>query len=169
VSGNVRGDLAHGRECRLLVWLAARLLESEVLHEGERSTPNKHVSGLLPAHLGVDPVERGRREHGLEPLAGKRCVLKLSVHEFDLSGTFQVLPGQSYEVRAWFERRDVQAPGGQAAGQLTASAPDLKHAIAAPDPRDLASPVEEFVGISRAAAVVLSRDLIENLAVTTCR
>jgi hypothetical protein len=40
--------------------------------------------------------------------------------------------------------------------------------ITAPDPCGLASLVDEFVGISRTAAVVLSRDLIENLAVTTC-
>jgi hypothetical protein len=39
--------------------------------------------------------------------------------------------------------------------------------IAAADPRDVASPVDEFVRISRAVAVVLSRDLIEDLAVTT--
>jgi hypothetical protein len=38
--------------------------------------------------------------------------------------------------------------------------------ITAPDPRDPASVVDEFVGISRTAAVVLGRDLIENLAVT---
>jgi hypothetical protein len=40
--------------------------------------------------------------------------------------------------------------------------------ITAPDPCDLASLVDEFVRISRAAAVVLGRDLIKNLAVTTC-
>ena len=70
---------------------------------------------------------------------------------------------------AGFERCDVQAPGGEAARQLAAPAPDLKHMITAPEPRDLASLVEEFVRISRTAAVVLSRDLIKNLAVTTCR
>jgi hypothetical protein len=38
--------------------------------------------------------------------------------------------------------------------------------ITALDLCDLASLVDEFVGISWTAAVVLSRDLIENLAVT---
>jgi hypothetical protein len=41
--------------------------------------------------------------------------------------------------------------------------------ISAADPRDPASLVDEFVGISRAVAVVLGRYLIKNLAVTTCR
>jgi hypothetical protein len=62
----------------------------------------------------------------------------------------------------------VQAPSGKAARQLAAPAPDLKHMITAPDPRDLTGSVDEFVGISRTAAVVFSRDLIKNLAVTTC-
>jgi hypothetical protein len=62
----------------------------------------------------------------------------------------------------------VQAPSDKAARQLAAAAPDLKHTITAPDARDLASLVDEFVRISRTTAVVLSRDLIKNLAVTTC-
>jgi hypothetical protein len=62
----------------------------------------------------------------------------------------------------------VHAPGDKAARQLAASAPDLKHTIAAPDPRDPASLVDEFVRISRTVTVVLSRDLVKNLAVTTC-
>jgi hypothetical protein len=41
--------------------------------------------------------------------------------------------------------------------------------ITAPDPRDPASLVDEFVGISRAVAVVLARYRVKNLAVTTCR
>ncbi len=101
-------------------------------------------------------------------LAGKQCILKLGVHKFHLSSTFQVLPGQCYEALAGFECCDVQAPGGQAARQLAGSAPDLKHMITAPDPCDLASLIEELVRISRTVAVVLSRDLIKNLAVTTC-
>jgi len=168
MSGNVRGDLSYGSECCFLIWLAARLLKSAVLHEGERSTRNKYVSGLLPANLRVDPVKRGRREHGLKLLTGKQCILKLSVHKFRLSSTCQVLPGQCDEVLAGFECCDVHAPSEKAARQLAASTPDLKHMITAPDPCDLTSLVEEFVRISRTAAVVLSRDLIKNLAVTTC-
>jgi hypothetical protein len=61
----------------------------------------------------------------------------------------------------------VQAPGDKATRQLAASAPDLKYMITAPDPCDLASLVDDFVRISRTAAVVLKRDLIKNLAVTT--
>ena len=112
-------------------------------------------------------MKRGRGEHGRKPLAGKQCLLKLSVHKFDLSSTCQVLPGQCDEALAGFECCDVQAPGDKAARQLAASAPDLKHAITAPDPRDPTSLVDEFVRISRTVAVVLSRDLIKNLAVTT--
>jgi hypothetical protein len=41
--------------------------------------------------------------------------------------------------------------------------------ITAPDSCDLAGMIEEFVGISRTAAVVLNRDLIKNLAVTSPR
>jgi hypothetical protein len=62
----------------------------------------------------------------------------------------------------------VQAPGGKATRQLAASAPDLKYMITAPDPCDLAGLVDEFARISRTAAVVLSGDLIKNLAETTC-
>jgi hypothetical protein len=113
-------------------------------------------------------VKRGRREHGLKLLAGKQCILELSVHKFHRSSTFQVLPGQCYEVPAGFECRDVQTPGDKAARQLAASTPDLKHMITAPDPCDPASSADEFVRISRTAPVVLSRDLIKNLAVTTC-
>ncbi len=113
-------------------------------------------------------MKRGRREHGLKLLAGKQCILKLSVHKFHLPGTFQVLPGQCYEALTGFECCDVQAPGDKAARQLAASAPDLKDMITAPDPRDPARLVDEFVRISRTAAVVLSRDLIKNPAVTTC-
>ena len=158
----------HGGECRFLISLGTRLLKPAVLHEGERSAGNKHVSGLLPADLRVNPVKRGRGEHGLKLLAGKHCVLKLSVHKFHLSSTFQVLPGQRYEALAWFECGDVQAPGDKAARQLAAAAADLEHVITAPDPCDPTSLVDEFVGISRTVAVVLGRDLIKNLAVTTC-
>jgi hypothetical protein len=62
----------------------------------------------------------------------------------------------------------VQAPSDKAARQLAGSTPNLKHLITAPDPCDLTRLVDEFVGISRPAAVVLSRDFIKNLAVTTC-
>jgi hypothetical protein len=62
----------------------------------------------------------------------------------------------------------VQAPGDKAARQLSASAPDLKHMITAPDPCDLTSLVDKFVRIGRTATVILSRDLVKNLAVTTC-
>ena len=64
------------------------------------------------------------------------------------------LPGRRDEAGAWFERCDAQAPGDEAARQLAASTPDLKHMITAPDPRDLTSLVDEFVGISRTPAVV---------------
>jgi hypothetical protein len=100
-------------------------------------------------------------------LAGKQCILKLSVHKFNLSSTLQVLPGQCYEALAGFECCDVQAPGDKAARQLAASTPDLKHMIAAPDPCDPASLVDEFVRIGRTVPVVLSRNLIKHLAVTT--
>jgi hypothetical protein len=113
-------------------------------------------------------VKRGRREHGLKLLAGKQCILKLSVHKFHLSGTFQVLPGQCHEALAGFERCDVQAPSDKAVRQLAAPTPDLKHMITAANACDLTSLVDEFVRISRTAAVVFSRDLIKNLAVTTC-
>jgi len=93
MSGNIRSDFSHGSEYCLLIFLAPRLLKPEVLHEGERPARNKHVSGLLPANLGVNPVKRGRREHRLKLLAGKRCILKLSVHEFHRSSTVQVPPG----------------------------------------------------------------------------
>jgi hypothetical protein len=85
-----------------------------------------------------------------------------------LSSTFQVLPGQCDEALAGFERGDVQAPSEEAPRQLAASAPDLKYVITAADPRDLTPLVDELVGISRTVAVVLSRDLIKDLAVTTC-
>jgi len=168
ISGNVRGDLPDSSQCCFLISLATRLLKSEVLHEGERSTGNKYVSGLAPADLGVNPVKRGRREHGLKLLPGKRCVLKLSVHEFHLARTFQVLPGQGYEALAGIECGDVQAPSDKTPRQLAAPAPDLKYLITGADPGDPTSLVDEFVRISRAAAVVLSRDLVKNLAVTTC-
>jgi hypothetical protein len=61
----------------------------------------------------------------------------------------------------------VQAASGQAACQLTAPAPDLKHMITAADPRSPASLVDEFAGIGRAVPVVLGRDLIKYCAVTT--
>jgi hypothetical protein len=114
-------------------------------------------------------MKRGRREHGLKLLAGEQCILKPGVHKFHLSSTFQVLPGQCYEALARFDCCDVQAPSDKAARQLAASTPNLKHMITAPDPCDPTSLVDEFVRISRTPAVVLSRDLIKNLAVTTCR
>jgi hypothetical protein len=169
MSGNVRGDVSHGSEHRFLVSLASRLLKSEILHEGERSAGNKHVSGLLPADLGVNPVKRRRRENGPKLLAGKQCVLELSVQEIYLSSSCQVLPGQCYEARAGFEGRDVQATSDEAARQLTASAPDLKHMITAADPCHPASLVEEFVRIGRTVPVVISRDFIKYLSVTTRR
>jgi hypothetical protein len=112
-------------------------------------------------------VKRGRGEHGLELLATKPCILKLSVYKFHLSSTFQVLPGQCYEALAGFECCDVQAPSDKAPRQLAASATNLENMITAPDPSDLTSLVDEFVGISRTVAVVLSRDLIKDLAVTS--
>ena len=62
----------------------------------------------------------------------------------------------------------MQSPGEKAARQLAAATPHLKYMITAPDPCDPTSLVDEFVRISRTMAVVLSRDLIKNLAVTTC-
>ena len=113
-------------------------------------------------------MKRGRREHGLESPAGKHGILKLSVHKFHLASTLQVLAGQCDEARTGFECCDVQAPGDQAARPLAASAAGLKHMITAADTCDLTSLVDEFAGIGRTAAVVLSRDLIKNLAVTPC-
>ena len=168
ISGNVRGDRSQGSQYRFLISLAARLLNPAILYERERSTGNKYVSGSLPTNRRVNPVKRGRREHRLKPLAGKQCILELSVHKFRVSGTLQVLPGQCHEVLAGFERCDAQAPGDKAAGQLAAPAPDLKHVITAPDPCDPTSLVDEFVGIGRTTTVVLCRDLIKDLAVTTC-
>jgi hypothetical protein len=77
-------------------------------------------------------------------------------------------PGQCDEALTGFDCRDVQAPSEKGTRQLAAPAPDLKHRITASDPRDLTSPVDEFVRISRAIAVVLSRYLAKNLAVSTC-
>jgi hypothetical protein len=168
ISGNVRGDLSYGSKCRFLIWLAARLLQSKVLHQGERSPGNKNVGGLLPANLRGNPVKRGRRENGLELLAGKRRILKLSVYIFHPCRTVQVLPGQFDEALSGFDGRDVQAPSDKAARQLAASAPDLEHTITAPNSCDPARLIDEFVWISRTVAVVLSRYLIKNLAVTTC-
>jgi hypothetical protein len=167
IIGNVRGDLSYGGKCCFLILLAARLLKSAVLHQGERSTGNKYVSGLLPANLRVNPVKRGRREHGLKLLAGKQCILKPRVYKFHLSSTFQVLPGQCCKVPAGLQSCDVQAPSDKAARQLAASAPDLEHMITAPDSCDPASLVDEFVRISRTVAVVLGGHVIKNLAVTT--
>ena len=216
IRGNVRRDLSYGSEYCLLISLATRLRKSKVLHESEHSTGKKYVSGLLPANLRVNPVKRGRRENSRKLFAGKQCILKLSVHKFHLPSTFQVPPGQCYEVwpgstavtcrpRAtspdlrttsplephppnpasttrfsmgaprifcWVQRepsRETQPvkpslAQPQAACQLAAATSDLKHMITAPDPCDLASLVDEFVRISRTAAVVLSRDLIKNLA-----
>ncbi len=113
-------------------------------------------------------MKRGGREHGLKLLARKQRILKLIVYIFHPSSTCQVLPGQCYEALTGFDRRDVQAPGGKAARQLAASAPDLEHTITAPNSCDAASVIDEFVRISRTVAVVLGRYLIKNLAVTTC-
>ncbi len=62
----------------------------------------------------------------------------------------------------------MQAPGEKAAGQLAGPAADLEDRITAADPGDLTGLVDEFVGISRTAAVVLGRYLVKDLAVTTC-
>jgi hypothetical protein len=163
ISGSLRGDLSDGRERCFLIGLGTRLRNSAVLHQGEHSTPDKHVGGLLPADLGVNPVKRGRAEHGPKLSAGKRCLLEPGVHEFDLASACQVLPGQCDQARAGFECGDVQAPGDKAARQLAGPAPDLKHMVTAADLGDLTGSVDEFVGISRTVTVVLSRDLIENL------
>ena len=167
VGGDVRGDRSDGRECCVLILLGARFLHTEVLHQGERSAGNKHVSGQLPADLRVNPVKRGRGEHGPEPLAGKPRVLELSVHELHLSGAFQVLPGQRHEADARFQCRHPQSPAGQGTRELAASAPDLQHKITASDPRDPAGLIDELVRICRTVAVVLGRDLVEDHAVTT--
>src|SRR5262249_60469897 len=135
---------------RFLTPRAAGLREPAVRDEGQRSTGRKHVSGLLPADLGVDPVERGRREHCLKLPAGEQSVLKPGGYKFPPASACQVLPGQRDEVLARVERGDMQAAGGQAACQLTAPAPDLKHMITGTDPCALASLVDEFTGMGRA-------------------
>jgi len=94
VRGNIRGDLFDDGEHRVLILLATRLLDSAVLHEGERSAGDKYVSGPLPADLGVNPVKRRRAEHGPELPGWNRRVLEPGVHEFHLSSTRQVLRGQ---------------------------------------------------------------------------
>jgi len=55
--------------------------------------------------------------------------------------------------------------GHESARQLAAPAPDLQHPITVPDPCDPTGLIDEFAGISRAVAVVLSRHLIKDLAV----
>jgi len=62
----------------------------------------------------------------------------------------------------------VQGPGGKAARELTAPAADLEHLITGPDTRDLTRLINEFVGIHRADAVILSRYLIKDFAVLAC-
>jgi hypothetical protein len=167
--GDVRGHLRQGREGRVLVFLAARLLQPEVLHERQRPAVRQHVRGLLPADPGVDPVERGRAEHRTEPPARQRRVLEPGVDEIHPPGAGQVLPGQGDQARPGLDRGHVQAPGEQAAGQLAGSAADLEHGVAARDPGDLAGPVDQLAGIGRAVAVVLRRDPVEDRAVTPGR
>ena len=81
----------HGGEQRILIVLAARLLDPAVLDEGERSAGDEDISDLLPADRRVNPVKRGRGERCPEPLAGQRRVLEAGVHELH---AVQVLPGQ---------------------------------------------------------------------------
>ena len=102
-SGNVRSDISHSSERCVLISPGTRFLKSAVLHEGECSIGNKYVRGFLPANPRVDPVKSGRREHRPKLLAGKQCILKLSVHKLHRPRTFQVLPGQRDEVLARFE------------------------------------------------------------------
>jgi len=105
----------------------------------------------------------------LKLLPGKRSIFKSSVAEFDVADTIQILPGQRQKVLPWFECCDAQPASEKAACQLAAAAPDLKHEIAAPDASELTSMVEQLIGIGRPTAVIFNRDLIEDLAVATCR
>ena len=113
-------------------------------------------------------MKRRRREHGFEVLAGKLRVLKTGVHKLRPSGAFQVLLGERHQVLSGLERRHVKPASDKTAGQLTAAAPCLEDVVAALDFRDPTGTVDELVGIRRAAAVVLRRHLIEDLAVVPC-
>ena len=172
VGGPIRGDLRcepcqRGQEL-FLVADAALLLEPAVLDERERSPGKKCASRFLPADLGVDPMERRGREHGSEALAGKLRVLKPRVHELHRSEALKVLLGERQQVLPGLKCRDLKPPGDETVRQLTASAPDLEHPIAAPDPGDPTGAVDELVGIRRAVAVVFCGHVVEGLAVAAC-
>jgi hypothetical protein len=110
-------------------------------------------------------VDRRSREDGPEVLAGKSCVLKSRVDELQLARAVESLLGESRQLSARLDRRHAQASSEEAAGQLSGSATDLEHLIAALEAGDPASEIDQLLGVGWAVPVVLGRDPIEDLAV----
>jgi hypothetical protein len=110
-------------------------------------------------------VDCGRREHRLVALAGQLHVLKPRVDELHIARIFQVLLGDTDQLISRLDRGHAQPSREEAARQLTGPAPDLEHPVAIPDACRLACLIDERIGVGRASAVVLDRNLVEDLAV----
>jgi hypothetical protein len=90
------------------------------------------------------------------------------VDELHIARIFQVLLGDTDQLVSRLECGHAQPSREEAARQLAGPAPDLKHPVAIPDVCHLACFVDERIGVGRAIAVVLDRDLVEDLAVAPC-
>jgi hypothetical protein len=148
-----------------LVIGAARLVQPEVLDKRERPVRHECFSSLVPAEIGIDPVHRRGREHGLEAFAGKGCILEAGVHELYVADVPDGLPRERDQPIAGLDGRDPQAACEEAAGQLPGPTADLKHSIANGETCGLTGVIQQRLRICRAVTIVLVRDLVEDLAV----
>jgi cysteine desulfurase family protein (TIGR01976 family) len=163
--GELGSDPRQGGHQRFVVAGAARLAQSAVLDERERSSGAERASRLLPADRRVDPMKRRRRERGTEMPVRNLRLLKPRVDELDLAGTSELLLGDGDELPPGLDGRDVKAASEERAGQLTGAAADLEDPVAGPEVRDLAGMGDQLVGIRWTAVLILRRDLIEDPAV----
>lgn len=110
-------------------------------------------------------MEGGGREDSPEVFLGHLCVLESGGHELQLVHALKPLLGERRKLEARLDRRDVQTPVQEAAGQLSGPTADLEHRVTAFEAGEHAGLIDQLLRIRRPVPVVLGRHLIEDLAV----
>jgi hypothetical protein len=112
-----------------------------------RAPPGRSASAALATRTaGVDPVERGRRQHHVERVRGQWPVLERGDGHLHEREAGQLAAGDGRQAGAELDRDDLAAPLGQRHGRLPRPAADLEHAAARPDAGQLGEVVEHRRG-----------------------
>jgi hypothetical protein len=92
----------------------------------QRTAGPQRVGGLGDPQLGVDPVERGRRQDHVERLGGQWPVLERGGDDLDLGEAGKVSPGDGRQIRAQLDGDNAAAALSQRHRRLPGAGADLQ-------------------------------------------